>query len=138
MPAMLKTRPDHPTSEARSAIQTTKRPALLICGQRAKAKVLTNAGIKYEAIESVAASGFLTPPLRCGVVAAVPPVSRLPPPLGSPKHHPLRRNVQVNPLRGYPFGLCGMTSLRSVSREAAVAARQCSTTISFGVFRNQS
>lgn len=48
-PAMLKTRPDHPSSEARSAIQTTKRPAILTCDQRAKAKVLTNAGIKHEA-----------------------------------------------------------------------------------------
>jgi hypothetical protein len=48
-PAMLKTRPDHPTSEARSATQTIKRPAILTCDQRAKAKVLTNAGIKYEA-----------------------------------------------------------------------------------------
>jgi len=48
-PAMLKTRPGHPTSEARSAAQTIKRPANLTCYQRAKAMVLTNAGIKHEA-----------------------------------------------------------------------------------------
>ena len=45
----LKTTPDHPTSEARSATQTLKRPAILTFDQRAAAKVVPNAGIHPKA-----------------------------------------------------------------------------------------
>lgn len=48
-PAMLKKTPDYPTSDARSATQTIKRPAILTCDQRANAKVVPNAEIHPEA-----------------------------------------------------------------------------------------
>ena len=39
-----------------------------------------------ELFDSVASSGSLTPPLRCGAAPASQSVSRLPPPLGSLRH----------------------------------------------------
>ena len=48
-PRTLKTRPDDPASEGRSAIQNVKRPAILTFDQRANAKVLPNAAIYPEA-----------------------------------------------------------------------------------------
>jgi hypothetical protein len=48
-PSRLKTRPDHPTFDTRSALPTVKRSALLTCSHRAAAKILPNAGINPEA-----------------------------------------------------------------------------------------
>ena len=48
-PATLKTTSSQPALQARSGTQTAKRSALMTRSQRTAPKVLTNAGIKYEA-----------------------------------------------------------------------------------------
>ena len=63
-PTTLKTTPDHPAFQARSDTQTVQQSALKTRSHRTAPEVLTNAAVKHEAIDSVAASGSLTPPLR--------------------------------------------------------------------------
>ena len=128
-----KTRPNRPSSPHLSGSKNLNQSLFTSRLERTASKIPTDAEVGHEAIDSVGSRL----PHPCGAAWWLS-VSRLPSPLGSHKRPQLRQRAPVTPPRGYPFGLCGMTSRCSVWGDAAVAARQCSTTISFGVLRNQS
>ncbi len=139
-PSSCKTAPSTPDEHAQKHSKSPKRRHATGQLSLAASNAASEKEAPPEAIDSVAASGSLTLPHCFRAARSSQSVSRLPPPLGSHKRPPLRRSAPVAPPRGYPscVGLCGMAPLRCAWKMPLIAARQGSTTISFGALRGQS